>query len=429
MSSKLLLPGGVALVAFLAWFIPFAIETNSIFNIRSDWSPYTAHVTNLQSKCHNVHPEQLKGCEDIHLVGSSIYTACVTDFTNRQKYWPRYNQLSTSPRSFSGDKLFRWDLATDSVIELELRNFPTESTLASERSFHGFDVNERADGTVSIIIINHIQNGSVIEKFHHDPTTNYATHVLRIPTTDPNAAMHPNDIFALPELDDDSAFFVTNDHVYADGYMKMVEMLGRRPWTWVSYYSASTGWKRAVEGMIGANGIAGDKNPVDRKIYVSEIFNGAVRAFSHKGADVLEEIQKVPVKMLGDNVARSGDDLYVVGPARGLPVGPYIHDMNFLEGPGMMVKRFSTKQIGSSFYGGGYTAPPAVEEIIMDGHGVLGNMSTTAIFVPYEAEKKERVIRDDDDDEEEIEYAEKPKGDLLVTGLTFKGILKCTNME
>lgn len=209
----------------------------------------------------------------------------------------------------------------------------------------------------------------------------------------------------------------------------MVEMLGRRPWTWVSYYSASTGWKRAVEGMIGANGIAGDKNPVDRKIYVSEIFNGAVRAFSHKGADVLEEIQKVPVKMLGDNVARSGDDLYVVGPARGLPVGPYIHDMNFLEGPGMMVKRFSTKQIGSSFYGGGYTAPPAVEEIIMDGHGVLGNMSTTAIFVPYEAEKKERVIRDDDDDEEEIEYAEKPKGDLLVTGLTFKGILKCTNME
>jgi len=363
----------------------------------------------------------------MHLLNSNIYTACVTTLQNRRKYWPEYR---TKERSFSGDKLFRWDLDTDRVVDLELRGFPGGSD-AGNRSFHGMDVSLLSDGTVSIYVINHLRNGSVIDKFHHDPATTYATHVLRVPTTHAEAAVHPNDIFALPELDGESAMFVTNDHYYASGWARYIEEAGRHPWTWVSYYSSSTGWKKVLVGLACANGITGDKTVEKRKIYISETLNGVIHVFTPGSAGgELKEVQKIPIAMLGDNIGRYGDDLYIAGPARGLPIVKYMHDPATASGPGMLVKRVNTNQLGGDFFGGGYTADPIVEELIVDGQGGMANMSTTALFRPYVVEAAARKGGAEEDDEEgedfEAEGPEpvgKPKGDLFVTGLTFKGKL------
>ncbi|KAF8538423.1 hypothetical protein BDD12DRAFT_885201 [Trichophaea hybrida] len=429
MASKLLLPSALISVALIAILTPFLLTSNNIFHIYHDWSPYTSHLSTLSQKCTFQHPTQLLGCEDMHLLNNTIYTACLTTLKNRNKYWPEHRH---SPRGISGDILFRWDLDIDTVVPLELRSFPGDDT-AETRSFHGMDVNLLPDGTVSIYIINHLLNGSVIEKFLHDPETNYATHILRIPTTHPEAAVHPNAIFSLPELDDDAGVFVTNDHYYAGGWARYFEEITRRPWAWVSYYSTSTGWKKVLVNLIGANGITGDKSVEKRKIYVSEITNGIIRVFTpSSSAGELKEVQKIPIAMLGDNIGQYGDDLYIAGPARGVHIPRYMLDPATAGGPGMLVKRVNTKQLGGDFFGGGYTADPIVEELVVDGMGRLANMSTTALFRPYVVEdvgKKEGEEEEEEEEEEELEPVGKQKGDLFVSGLTFEGILKCTNVE
>jgi hypothetical protein len=369
----------------------------------------------------------------MHLVGSSIYTACVSDLV----------------RPYTGDKLFRWDLDSDSVVELELLNFPGGED-AENRSFHGLDVNVLPNGTVAIYAINHLRDSSVIDKFIHTPDAAYAEHVLRITTDSEDAPRMPSDIFALPERDGDAAMFVTNDHYHASGWQRKLEEATRRPWTWVSYYSRSTGWKKVLVGLAGATGITGDKDPQGRRVYVSETFNGAIRVLEPIGQDgELKEIQRVRVEMLAHNVARSGDDLYIAGPAKGAAVHSFEENPEMADGPGMVVKRINTKQLGGDFFGGGYTADPIVETLIMDG-GRLGNMTTTALFRPYVVEAPAQSEGEDDDEDVVVEKAlvGKPRGDLFITGpehegksitkyrqgneaaySKFTGIMRCLNFE
>ena len=90
--------------------------------------------------------------------------------------------------------------------------------------------------------------------------------------------------------------------------------------------------------------------------------------------------------------------------------------------PGMVVKRLNTKQIGGGFFGGDFTADPVLEELLIDPMGVLGNMSTTALFKPYPLEPRPMADGEEDDEEAVVhEPRERPKGDLYVTGVTFKG--------
>lgn len=427
MASKLLIPSVVAIGALLAVITPFLRESNAIFNVLHDFSKYTPHLTQLNATCSHQHPTLLTGCEDMQLVGDSIYTACLTDFRNRNKYWPHY---SRQPRPWSGDKLFRWDLPTDTVVELSLQNYPYPAT-AEHRSFHGIDVNVLPNGDVSIYAVNHLRNESVIDKFVHTPGTAFATHVLRIPTDAEGAARLPNAIFALPEKDGEAAMFVTNDHYYDDGWMRMVEEAGRRPWAWVSYYSTSTGWKKVLSNMRGANGITGEKEVQNRRVYVSEIMGGAIRVLEPTAAEgELREIQRVKVDMLGDNIGRFGDDLYITGPAKGMAVDHFQAEPEAAkDGPGMVVKRINTKQLGGGFFGGGYTADPIVETLIVDG-GLVANMTTTSVFRPYPVEAPAAGEGEGEgEDEMEEKPLGKPKGDLFITGLQHRGIMKCTNFE
>lgn len=95
-------------------------------------------------------------------------------------------------------------------MELELRNLPDEDKpgTAAERSYLGFDVNEREDGSVSIYVINLRQKGNAVDKFHHDPSTGFATFVKRFEMgSHPDAAWVPDDVFAIPELDDGECGF------------------------------------------------------------------------------------------------------------------------------------------------------------------------------------------------------------------------------
>jgi len=416
-------------LALVAVLTPFLRESNELFNVVHDFTPYRDRVAALSSSCSLQHADLFLGCEDIKLVDDTIYTACNADIRNRLKYWPEYARQA---RPWAGDKFFRWDTVADTVVEIELRGIPGDDGTAESRSFHGFDVNVLPDGTVSIYAVNHLRSASVVDKFVHSPDTAFATHVARLNTTVAGAPPHPNNVFSVPERDAENAVYVTNDHLHASGPMRFVEEAARRRWAWVSFYSETTGWKKVLENVASANGIAGDKHTDGRRVYVSEVFGGVIRVLEPVGGEgELKEVQQVKVGMLGDNIGRFGDDLYITGPAKALPVEAFMRDPATAGAPGMVVKRINTKQLGGGFFGGGYTADPIVELLVKD-DGKLANMTTTSIFKAYKAGSSAGMEENEAEDEDVPEEQQmKPKGDLFVTGLQFRGgnFLSCRSRE
>ncbi|TGZ84178.1 hypothetical protein EX30DRAFT_338731 [Ascodesmis nigricans] len=447
--TRYLAPTLVAGIAMTAVLVPHYKALNSVINLYTDFTETDLHLAEFNKSCTRRHPDILTGCEDMYLHGSTIYAACQAD--SSMPNWNSWGRLIYTPgvNQVPGDKLYKWDLDTDVVTELELRGFPQTNGSAAERSFLGMDVNVLPNGKLSLYVINLLPIGNVIDKFSHDPSTNALEHVIRIPTDkpreedapenkDPAVPKYPNSVFALPELDDEHAIFVSNDHYYEQPWLKLWEYGALRPTTWLSYYSKSTGWKLVRDKIVSANGVTGNKEPKDRKIYVAAPMTGLVHVLQPKAGGApyeLEHVQDINVKMPADNPKLVGDDLWVPGLARGLLLDAYLFSQKGAltpltdGGPGMIIKRVNTNQLGSGFFGEGYTSDPVVETIVVDGYGKVMNVSSTAWFKPYEVQKKLEVEEDREDDDEVEETQDVVKGDLYVTGIKSKGILVCKNIE
>lgn len=298
-------------------------------------------------------------------------------------------------------------------------------------------MNVLPDGSMSFYLINHLSNGSVIQKFTHVPDTSFLVYEETLPYL-PNkpGVPRPNDILAVPSLDSENAIFVTNDHGCKVGNIlcQKVEAVTGRKWSWFSYYSKSTGWKVVGEGLSSVNGITGTKGDGDdERIYVSELGLGRIVVYSRKGAEI-KEIQRVDIGFMGDNPSLSSDgrDLYIAGHTN--PLNLEKHSLTAgLENQvhaGSMVKRFNTNQIGSAFFGGkGETSDPIVEEVFVDRWGKLANMSSTAIFVKHPVSEVEEEEEENDEEEDTERVSARPKGDLYLTTVTGRGILKCSNID
>lgn len=282
----------------------------------------------------------------------------------------------------------------------------------------------------SFYIINHLPEGSAIQKFSYDVTAGVLTYAHTLPYI-PAApgAPRPNDIFAIPSLDDDDALFVSNDYGSKAGtFIKQIEQVTSKPWGWLSYYSKSSGWELVASKLKGPNGLTGTKGEgPNERVYLSELGAGKVIAYERKGKE-LKEIQRVDIGLMGDNPSLSypdGKDLYIAIHANPLSLRSHIVNYGTDKSPaaGSLVRRFNTAQLGSAFFGGkGETSDPIVETVFVDRYSVLTNSSATAVFVKYPPKEP----AGDDDEEEEPEV---PKGDLYVTGLTSEGILKCTGID
>lgn len=285
----------------------------------------------------------------------------------------------------------------------------------------GFDINVLSTTNITFYIINHRPFGSVIEKFWHNPEEDHLTFIktIPIPFSSAGGAPSPNDIFALPESDDKNAFFVTNDHQFKEGFLRTIEDVARLPLGHLSYFSDDEGWKIVAKNLAYANGLTGTKKvtAIDgdqaptNTLYVSCLGAGLIRAFSRSyGSPQVYPVQDILLDAGADNpslsypsqsqllVAAYPEPLvvqqYVFGPEEERPACPVV------------VYSFSTSQVGSTFYGKGYTGEVAVETVYADQKGLLGNATSTAVLV---------------------ESKEGGKGDLYLTGLLMEGITRCRN--
>lgn len=365
---------------------------------RRDTALYSdpAYTGPFDRTCAPQHADTFLGCEDMHLVTlgarTVMFAACLNTAADRARVFTELRTADTVRRaatnaSIPADKIFRWDLDSDEVAELSLGGF------SGDAAFHGFDINQLPDGTLSLYVINHAISGSSIEKFTHDPATTALTHTLTIPVA---PELNPNDIYAVPHLDGVSAFYVTSDHRYRDGLLRQFEDNARRPWGSVHYHSDSA-WRVALPHVAGANGITGNKQQPGR-IFVSALLAGAL-VVADEDNGVVTELQRVPLGFMGDNPAltASGADVYVAGHLQPQSMG---HHLAGTAAAGSVVARIGTAQLGSGFFGGGFTAVPVVEEVFVDIGGRWINASTTAVFREREGSAE---------------------GDLYVTGLTGRG--------
>lgn len=291
------------------------------------------------------------------------------------------------------------------------------------------DAHQLPNGTVAIWVVNLLPSqGPAVEKFLHEPGTAEATHVARFLLGE--HAPSPNDVYAVPGRDAENAFYVTNDHGHPDaGLVRDLEYITLRPWSWVAYHSASTGWRRVLDGLAGVNGIAADTTPGGTGyIFISELMMGVVRVMREKAPGVLEEVQSVDMGIPGDNPSFYNGELWIAAGAKSSLLTKWLEEGTegrVSKGPGSVVKRVNVRELGEGFYGKGFTASPKVEMVYLDAEGVLANASTTVAFALYDVEakaEKGEEEEEEDDEDEEAEVDEKArKGDLYVTGLRSPG--------
>lgn len=387
-----------------------------------------SYTSLLDPLCTLQHTDKFHGCESMQLVELSptrtvIFTSCLTSYANRPRILSQSREADAAEgKSRPGDKIFRWDLDTDEVVELELRGMPGGEG-GGDRGFHGMDVNYGLEGgRMSLYVVNHRFNGTVVEKFMHDPETDVLEHVASIPTAE-GGLKHPNDIYAIKHLDDINAFYITDENRYSTGLMRLIGDYTRRPWGSAHYYSAETGWKLVMTGLGGGNGITGD-NKVGGRVYISPHLSGEIVVADQDASQpgVLKELQRIPLNFMGDNptMSSSGEDIIIAGYTDPRKIYGHVADSS-APAPGSIVGRISTKQLGSAFFGekGGYTSTPVVDEMFVDIQGRWINASSTAILREKKIQPLDEEAEIDEDDE--VARGASELGDLYVTGLTTSG--------
>jgi hypothetical protein len=175
-------------------------------------------------------------CEDMHYHEPSglVFAACEENEENRWKWFPPMT-IFDDPTALGHGSIVVIDPKTFTSTRLTLPDFPHPFIT------HGFDIYTFPDDPTSIYIFaaNHLPNPdyvndknapkarSQIEIFHHTLNTTIATHIRSIHHP---LIRTPNDIYATS----DHSFYVTNDHYYRDGPLKLFEDIAYgtlAPWT------------------------------------------------------------------------------------------------------------------------------------------------------------------------------------------------------
>ncbi|KAJ5219824.1 hypothetical protein N7468_009028 [Penicillium chermesinum] len=168
-------------------------------------------------------------CEDVHhyLPANLLFTACEDVKETRFKWFPGLGHY-LEPQPPARGSIHVVDPTTFESKRLEFENF--ESSFVT----HGIDVigdPQKADA-VYIFAVNHLTNPeyfgtseppkgtpkarSQIELFHHVLGSNSVKHIRSIRH---ELITTPNDVYAISP----SEFYVTNDHFYREGLMRMLE--------------------------------------------------------------------------------------------------------------------------------------------------------------------------------------------------------------
>lgn len=156
---------------------------------------------------------------------------------------------------------------------------------------HGISLYRGPDGRKTLFVINHANQRHSIELFDIAGTT--LKH--RRTVTGPQL-VSPNDVVGVGT----DAFYVTNDHRYPDGVMRLAEDLLRLPLTTVEFHDGRQ-FTTALSGLGGSNGI--NVSADGRSLYVSAASELTVHVYDRDPqTNLLKKRTALAVPGLADNI-------------------------------------------------------------------------------------------------------------------------------
>ncbi|XP_077986814.1 serum paraoxonase/arylesterase 2-like [Glandiceps talaboti] len=231
---------------------------------------------------------------------------------------------------------------------------------------HGISLYEDPNTeTVRLFVVNHhISDQERIEIFRFDENTTSLDHLKTV--TGENI-LSVNDIVAIGP---DSFYFINDMYFFKDA-AKTFEMISGIEWGSIGLYDGKTD-RIAMSGYAFPNGI--NVSPDGRYLYATSALNGILLVFRRKEDNSVEEIQRVSLGTVMDNIEidKQTGDLWI-----GCQPAIYMmtsHSMNVSEPAGSQVLRIRFNSNSAPY------ADIAVREVFMDDGSLLSASSVASYY-------------------------------------------------
>ncbi|KAG0350477.1 hypothetical protein BG005_010009 [Podila minutissima] len=311
----------------------------------------------------------LEACEDVHIHHKSglAFTAC-GDSELRKSWFPPMAKLNASadPLAFQ-DKFIIYNLESGTYKSVEIKNLPA----GTDRAFHGIDFFEKSPSELVIFLINHRRGGSVVEVLEYKVGDDFITHKE---TVKHELILTPNDIVALGPR----SFYVSNDHMYAKGVMREIEVNLRRAWANVIYHSPEETFV-AFPGVASANGMTA--TPDRSTVYLSACHGGGMHVLKPHADHTLEQEEYIKLDFFVDNPFYDVDtgSVFLAGHVQPLL---FTSAMNYpgkpIIGPSKIVK-ISKKKAEAIAPSSAYSSSYKVETVLVDDGHQISTATTAAL--------------------------------------------------
>ncbi|CAG7958870.1 unnamed protein product [Penicillium salamii] len=296
-----------ALVSYLAGPVSHIVRISGVF--------LTPNPTVLGEGQGPIYIADTVHCEDVHHYrpANLLFTACEDHKSTRFSWFPPLGHMAQPSTRGS---LHVVDPKTMKSSRLAFSNFEGPFTT------HGIDVIEDPDANaVYIFAVNHLPNPayfeagepegvhkarSQIELFHHVLGSSTAQHVRSIyhPLVET-----PNDVYAESPV----SFYVTNDHFYRDGVMRMVEDLWpSAKWSNIIHVQVDNLSKEgnvnasvALTGLWNNNGLGHGRT--DKEMIISSAVGGELYVSAPQSNRTIEIQETIPFETVTDNPSYYAD--------------------------------------------------------------------------------------------------------------------------
>ncbi|KAG0040716.1 Serum paraoxonase/arylesterase 2 [Podila clonocystis] len=284
----------------------------------------------------------------------------------RKSWFPPLAKLNASadPLAFQ-DKFVIYNLESGTYKSVEIKGLPA----GTDRAFHGIDLFETSPSDLVIFLINHRRGGSVVEVLEYKIGDDFVTHKE---TVKHELILTPNDIVALGPR----SFYVSNDHKYAKGVMREIELSLRKAWADVIYHSPEETFV-AFPGVASANGMTA--TPDRSTVYLSACHGGGMHVLKPHADHTLEQEEYIKFDFFVDNPSYDVDtgSVFLAGHVQPLL---FTGAMNYpgkpVIGPSKIVK-ISKKKAEANAPSSASRSSYKVETVLVDdGHQI--STSTTA---------------------------------------------------
>ncbi|CAG8611029.1 498_t:CDS:2 [Paraglomus brasilianum] len=310
--------------------------------------------------------EGFEGCEDIviHHKSGSAFLACGNVKSRMTGWFPPLGMWNEVP--IVKDQPFVYDINAGTVKPLKLVNYPDDDI-----TLHGLgiydDPNDPQNPT--LFFVNHKRSGSVIEIFEHRIGTDELKHVETVK----HELIHaPNDVAPISK----NEFYVTNDIIYKNEFMRYAQIFLRLPYSDVVFHSGKTNTTTIVaDGLRYANGI--EMNRDQSRVYVVCSTEPAIVIYERKADNRLVEIERIlTTEGFPDNISVDDvtNELYYTGVVRSDEVLPYVKSGGKTQKPSAAAVKISDNVGEDRYYGKKYA-----QEIILEDSETFYSLTVAAV--------------------------------------------------